>query len=166
VHDDGDLDPVDGPEFREHPRHVRLHRRLADERDAATSEWSQRTVLVTFTQEPRRARVVLAKLAVSVLLGAAGALFGLLVAVAALAVSAASGRAVDVDTSAGLLGGFVLFVLLNVLSGVAIGALLQHSAAAVVAYFVLPTGFAVLGTGVAFVKEWIDATCAFDVRTS
>jgi ABC-type transport system involved in multi-copper enzyme maturation permease subunit len=127
-----------------------------------TSEWSQRTVLVTFTQEPRRARVVLAKLAVSVLLGAAGALFGLLVAVAALAVSGASGRAVDVDTSAGLLGGFVLFVLLNVLSGVAIGALLQHSAAAVVAYFVLPTGVAVLGTGVAFVKEWIDATSAFD----
>lgn len=127
-----------------------------------TSEWSQRTVLTTFTQEPRRIRVVLAKVAVSVLLGAAGALFGLLVTVAALAVAAGTGRHVDVDPSAGLILGFALFVLLNVLSGVAIGALLHNTAAAIVAYFVLPISFLLTGHAVAFVQEWIDSTTTFN----
>jgi ABC-type transport system involved in multi-copper enzyme maturation permease subunit len=127
-----------------------------------TSEWSQRTVLTTFTQDSRRARVVLAKVAVSVLLAFAGALFGLLVAVAALAVAGASGRDVDVDPSAGLILQFLLFVLLNVLSGVAIGALLHNSAAAVVAYFVLPTAFALSGHAVAFVADWIDSSGIFN----
>lgn len=127
-----------------------------------TSEWSQRTVLTTFTQEPRRIRVVLAKVAVSVLLGAAGALFGLLVTVAALAVAAGMGRHVDVDPSAGLILGFALFVLLNVLSGVAIGALLHNTAAAIVAYFALPITFLLTGHAVAFVQEWIDSTTTFN----
>ncbi|MDQ1535809.1 MAG: type transport system permease protein, partial [Actinomycetota bacterium] len=34
-----------------------------------TSEWSQRTALTTFTQEPRRLRVVTAKITVSLMLG-------------------------------------------------------------------------------------------------
>ncbi len=127
-----------------------------------TSEWSQRTVLTTFTQEPRRSRVMLAKIAVSVILAGAGALFGLLVASAALAVAAAWGSQVNVDPSVGLVLGFLLFVLLNVLSGVAIGALLHNSAAAIVAYFVLPTAFALLGRAVAFVGEWIDSSATFD----
>jgi ABC-2 type transport system permease protein len=127
-----------------------------------TSEWSQRTVLTTFTQEPRRIRVVLAKVAVSVLLGAAGALFGLLVTVAALAVAAGMDRHVDVDPSAGLILGFAVFVLLNVLSGVAIGALLHNTAAAIVAYFVLPMTFVLTGHAVAFVQEWIDSTTTFN----
>jgi len=127
-----------------------------------SSEWSQRTVLTTFTQEPRRIRVVLAKVVVSVLLAAAGALFGLLVAVGALAAAAASGRHVDVDPGAGLILGFGLFVLLNVLSGVAIGALLHNSAAAIVVYFVLPTAFALLGAQVAFIAEWLDLSGIFN----
>jgi ABC-2 type transport system permease protein len=127
-----------------------------------TSEWSQRTVLTTFTQEPRRIRVVLAKVAVSVLLGAAGALFGLLVTVAALAVAAGMGRHVDVDPSAGVILGFALFVLLNVLSGVAIAALLHNTAAAIVAYFALPITFLLTGHAVAFVQEWIDSTTTFN----
>jgi ABC-2 type transport system permease protein len=127
-----------------------------------TSEWSQRTVLTTFTQEPRRTRVVLAKVAVSVLLAGAGAVFGLLVTIGALAVAAASGRQVDVDPSAALILGFLLFVLLNVLSGVALGALLHNSAAAIVAYFVLPTAFALLGSAVAVVHVWVDSSGIFN----
>jgi hypothetical protein len=101
-----------------------------------TSEWSQRTVLTTFTQEPLRIRVVLAKVAVSVLLGAAGALFGLLVTVAALAVAAGMGRHADVDPSVGLILGFALFVL--------------------------PMTFVLTGHAVAFVQEWIDSTTTFN----
>jgi ABC-2 type transport system permease protein len=92
-----------------------------------TSEWSQRTVLTTFTQEPRRIRVVL-----------------------------------DVDPSAGLILGFGLFVLLNVLSGVALGALLHNSPAAIVVYFVLPTTFALLGAQVAVIAEWFDSSGIFN----
>ena len=41
-----------------------------------TSEWSQRTVMTTFTQEPRRIRVVNAKLATSLVLGGGAAVPG------------------------------------------------------------------------------------------
>src|SRR4051794_32756846 len=40
-----------------------------------TTEWTQRTVLTTFTQEPRRGRVVTAKVGASLLLGALTAAF-------------------------------------------------------------------------------------------
>jgi len=68
-----------------------------------TSEWSQRTVLTTFTQEPRRIRVINAKVAVSLLLAAAGAVFGALVTLAGLGVAAASGRELDANLNAGVL---------------------------------------------------------------
>ena len=41
-----------------------------------TGEWSQRSVMTTFTQEPRRARVLNAKVATSVLLSGGAAVFG------------------------------------------------------------------------------------------
>ena len=41
--------------------------------------------------------------------------------------------------------GYLLFVLLNVLAGVALGALLQSSATAIAASFALPAAFALLG---------------------
>ena len=58
-----------------------------------TSEWSQRTVLTTFTQDPRRDRVLAAKLAVGLGLAAIGGLAGLVIASAGLQVSDALGRA-------------------------------------------------------------------------
>ena len=56
-----------------------------------TSEWSQRTVLTTFTQEPRRTRVINAKVTVSLLLAAGAAVFGGLVTAAGLGLAANSG---------------------------------------------------------------------------
>ncbi len=49
-----------------------------------TGEWSQRSVMTTFTQEPRRIRVVNAKLAVSLLMGGGAAVFGGVVTAAGL----------------------------------------------------------------------------------
>ena len=126
-----------------------------------TSEWSQRTVLTTFTQEPRRTRIVKAKIAVSLLLGASAAVFGGLVTAAGLGVAAASGRTLDANLNAGLLVAFVLYVLLNVMTGVALGALVHNSAAAIVASFVLPIGFALLGRASQVVAEWLDYTTTF-----
>ena len=55
-----------------------------------TSEWSQRTVPAIFTQEPRRMRVIKAKITVSLMLGASAAAFGGLVTAAGLGAAAAS----------------------------------------------------------------------------
>lgn len=126
-----------------------------------TSEWSQRTALTTFTQESRRLRVVTAKIVVSLLLGAGAAGFGGLVTAAGLAVAAASGRSLEADLDAGLLLAYVLYVVLNVLTGVALGALVHHSAAAIVTSFALPIGFALLGRTWQLVAEWLDYSTSF-----
>ena len=97
-----------------------------------TGEWSQRSIMTTFTQEPRRIRVVNAKLAVSMLMGTGGAIFGGAVAAAGLAVVAAAGRDVASDMSVGVVAGYLIFVFLNVLAAVALGALLQNSAAVII----------------------------------
>jgi ABC-type transport system involved in multi-copper enzyme maturation permease subunit len=123
-----------------------------------TGEWSQRSVMTTFTQEPRRIRVVNAKLAVSVLLGVGGSAFGGMVTAAALALAASSGRALEANLTVGAITGYLLFVLLNVLAGVALGALLQSSAPAIAASFALPAAFAVLGKASTLVSDWIDTS--------
>jgi hypothetical protein len=120
-----------------------------------TGEWSQRSVMTTFTQEPRRIRVLNAKLAVSMVLGGGGAVFGGVVTAAGLGLAAASGRALEANLTVGAITGYLLFVLLNVLAGVALGALLQSSAIAIAASFALPAAFAVLGTASTLVS-WID----------
>jgi ABC-type transport system involved in multi-copper enzyme maturation permease subunit len=126
-----------------------------------TSEWSQRTALATFTQEPRRMRIVTAKIIVSLMLGASAAVFGGLVTATGLGVAAASGRTLDANLNTGLLAGFLLYVVLNVMTGVALGTLVHNSAAAIVASFVLPIGFAVLGRASQWVAEWLDYPTAF-----
>jgi ABC-type transport system involved in multi-copper enzyme maturation permease subunit len=121
-----------------------------------TGEWSQRSVMTTFTQEPRRIRVMNAKLAVSMVLGGGAAVFGGVVTAAGLGLTAASGRALEANLTVGAVTGYLLFVLLNVLAGVALGALLQSSATAIAASFALPAAFAVLGTASTLVSDWID----------
>jgi ABC-2 type transport system permease protein len=127
-----------------------------------TSEWSQRTALATFTQEPRRMRIITAKITVSLMLGASAAVFGGLVTAAGLGVAAASGRTLDANLNAGLLVAFLLYVVLNVMTGVALGALVHNSAAAIVASFVLPIGFALLGRTSPLVASWLDYSTAFN----
>jgi ABC-type transport system involved in multi-copper enzyme maturation permease subunit len=127
-----------------------------------TSEWSQRTAFATFTQEPRRMRVITAKITVSLMLGAAAAVFGGLVTAAGLGVAAAFGRTLDANLNAGLLAAFLLYVVLNVMTGVALGALVHNSAAAIVASFVLPIGFALLGRASQLVVNWLDYSTAFN----
>lgn len=103
-----------------------------------TSEWTQRTALVTFALEPRRGRVLLAK--VAMLLGATGLAVVLSVAVGAglVALTQAMGFATGWNLPVAQLAGFAAQALFNVLLGVALGLLLQHGAAAIVAFFVLP----------------------------
>jgi ABC-type transport system involved in multi-copper enzyme maturation permease subunit len=127
-----------------------------------TGEWSQRSVYTTFTQEPRRIRVLNAKLAVSMLLGGGGAVFGGVVTAAGLGLASASGRALEANLNVGAITGYLLFVLLNVLAGVALGALLVSSATAIAACFALPVAFALLGAASTLVADWIDMSTTWN----
>lgn len=107
---------------------------------AATSEWSQRTGLVTFTLEPRRGRVVAAKLVAVVILmvaldavtlGAAAAIHGI-----------GGGDAWGIPTA--VLLGSLLTLVLYVLQGTAFGFALLNTPLAIVASLVLPTVWTLL----------------------
>ena len=125
-----------------------------------TGEWSQRSVMITFTQEPRRMRVLNAKLGVSMVLGGGGAVFGGVVAAVGLGLAAASGRTLEANLSLGAITSYLLYVLLNVLAAVALGALLQNSAAAIATSFALPAAVALLGTA-STLLDWIDMATAW-----
>ena len=121
-----------------------------------TSEWSQRTVLTTFTQDPRRDRVLAAKLAVGLGLAAIGGLAGLAIASAGLQVSDALGRAVSWNIDSSELIGYAVFVLLSSVMGMAFGALLHNTAAAIAAYFAIPTLITLVAVPFAAIRDWVD----------
>lgn len=127
-----------------------------------TTEWTQRTVLTTFTQEPRRGRVVAAKVGAGLLLGVLTAAFVALVTAATVWIVEGSGRDVHGHLSASEILGFVLFVLLNMLLAIAFGAALHNTAAAIVLIFVLPIGFGFLGSAAPVVQKWLDPSTTFD----
>jgi ABC-2 type transport system permease protein len=129
---------------------------------AVTSEWTQRTGLVTHTLEPRRSRVLTAKFAATGVLGGLTVVLALVVAVLAnvLGTALLDGNG---SWSYGLDGlrDTVLFQLLSLLAGLALGTLLMNTAAAVAVYFILPTAFGLVFSMVdslAGVAEWIDLT--------
>lgn len=120
----------------------------------ATAEWSQRTGLITFTLEPRRGRVVAAKLVAAVLLGLAVVAVTL---TASALVTAATGAAWELTLPA--LAGLALTLLLFVLQGVAFGFAFLNTPAAIVTSLMLPTVWMILSTlssGVATAGQWLD----------
>ncbi|MGB7818362.1 MAG: ABC transporter permease [Ornithinibacter sp.] len=127
---------------------------------AVTSEWSQRTALVTFGLEPRRVRVAWAKLGAALVVGVGAVALSFALGVAAYA-SAIGLRGIDADWSLpGLaLAGAAAYVLLGLVQGVGFGMLLRNTPAAVVAYFVLPTAWGILSSMVGLVERagaWLD----------
>ena len=126
-----------------------------------TSEWSQRTVLSTYTQDPRRGRVLAAKLAAGLGLAAIGGLAGLVIASSGLQISHALGRPVSWDIGSSELIGYGLFVLLSSLMGMAFGALLHNTAAAIAAYFAIPTLVTLAAVPLSHIRDWIDTTTTF-----
>ena len=99
-----------------------------------TSEWSQRTALTTFTLVPERSRVIVAKL----LAGCALALAAVVLCLALAAAGNVIGGGSWHITFTHLVSG-ALYEVFGMLSALALGLLIMHSAAAIVTYFVLPT---------------------------
>lgn len=101
-----------------------------------TSEWSQRTGLATFTLEPRRSRVIGAKIAAGLLLSVAVLALGAAISAVGVALSPVNGGEAVWNLGYNEVQNFLLTGLIGVLVGFALAMLLRSSPAAIVAYFV------------------------------
>jgi ABC-2 type transport system permease protein len=129
-----------------------------------TSEWSQRTGLITFALVPVRSRVLGAKLIASLLL--AVAMLAMSVAIVAAGVLVASpGVEGTWSDAAPLIGQSAVNLTAGMVVGVALGAILL--APAIVLFFALPTSFlAVLSLPVfSGVAPWVDYASALGQMT-
>ena len=107
-------------------------------------EWSQRTVLTTFTLVPDRRRILQAKLAASIMVAVAA--FAI-----CLACSVVVGELLPAPAGAGSLSIVVvaqglLFLTATMVIGVAFGAAIMLSAPAIVIYLLLPTAWDALSS--------------------
>jgi hypothetical protein len=122
-----------------------------------TSEWSQRTALVTFTLEPVRGRVLVAKVIAAVVAGLTA--IAIAMAVAAVATLLGGNEDAWVGMGADDVAKFALLQVSGILQGLAFGLVLLNSAAAIVLYFVLPSVFTIVSglvKGMQDVRPWID----------
>jgi ABC-type transport system involved in multi-copper enzyme maturation permease subunit len=122
-----------------------------------TSEWSQRTALITFVLIPMRSRVLGAKLIASLVF--AVATLGMSLAVAAAGVLALSpGTEATWADAAPLIGQSAVYLAAGTVVGVGFGAMLLASAPAIVLRFALPTAsMAVFSLAVlSGVAPWVD----------
>ena len=122
-----------------------------------TSEWSQRTALITFALVPQRLRVLVAKLLAGIVLALIG--YQLCLATGLLATAIFGGETGDTwSLSAAIIGQNGLSVVLSLVAGIGFGAVLLASAPAIVLFFVLPTALGALGEIHMFegVARWID----------
>jgi ABC-2 type transport system permease protein len=129
-----------------------------------TSEWSQRTAMVTFSLEPHRGRVILAKAVVGVLLGIVAVVIALgLAAICNALLNGMSDLGGDWDLSFEQTAYFVILQEIGMLTGFAFAALLLNSPAAIVLYmvysFVLPGLFEIGAALIGWFEDlrpWID----------
>ena len=132
-----------------------------------TSEWGQRTTLTTFALEPSRAKVIWAKVAAALVLGAVA----IVIAVVLAALAALVGGASDPWLHIGLddFGKFAILQISGILAGLAFGLIFLNSAAAIVTYFVLPIAFSIVANlwgPLRDVAPWIDTGTAPTSGTS
>ncbi len=133
-----------------------------------TSEASQRNGLVTFTLEPRRSRVVVAKFIAGFALAVAVMVLAALIAVIGTLFGSVSGASPEWTADGNLIfNGFVLANAIGVLIGFAIATLIMNTPAAIVGYFVysliLPIASGILGalsSGFEKVAPWIEFNTA------
>jgi ABC-type transport system involved in multi-copper enzyme maturation permease subunit len=128
-----------------------------------TSEWSQRTAMTTFTLEPRRTRIVLAKLLAGVALTAFVIAFALVVGLICNLLYGAMQGPIDWTFGWSGFAGFVINQTFAMLGGFALACLLLNTPAAIVVFFVyrwvLPGLFALGSALMAWFEDlapWLD----------
>lgn len=126
---------------------------------AVTTEWSQRTGLITFTLEPRRPRVAFAKLAAVTAFGLIMVGLSMALAAGATALSGVIAGKDPVWSVPGMIyAGIFIGQLMNLWMGFAFGALLQNTAGAIVTYLFLPVVWSILAgfSWARTIAEWAD----------
>jgi hypothetical protein len=127
-----------------------------------TAEWSQRTALTTFTLEPRRGRVLAAKVLAGLGISVVAGCFAFLVAEATVIAARSAGHHIALAWDWPQLAGFALFVVLTSAIGVAVGAALHNTAAAIVTYFALAAAMNLLMIpAVQHVGAWVNTGQTF-----
>jgi ABC-2 type transport system permease protein len=131
-----------------------------------TSEWSQRTGLITFALVPARSRVLGAKLIASLLLATAMLAISVAVVAAGVLISSPGVEGTWSD-AAPLIGQSAVNLTAGMVVGVALGAILLAPAPALVLRFALPTSlWAVLSLPVfSGVGPWVDYARALGQTT-
>ena len=124
-----------------------------------TSEWSQRTGMITFALVPVRSRVLGAKLIASLVLALAALVMAVTVVAAAVLVASPGVEGTWSD-AATLIGQSAIFVTTGMVIGVAFGAVLLASTPAIVALSALP----ITWTAVASLSFFADAAPWTDTR--
>ena len=132
-----------------------------------TSEWTQRTGLITFTLVPVRSRVLGAKLIASLLNAVAMLAMAVAVVAAGVLVSAPGVEGTWSD-AAPLIGQSAVYLTAGMVAGVALGAILLASAPAIVLLFALPMSWmAVLSLPVfSGLGPWVDKARALGEMTA
>ena len=131
---------------------------------AMTSEWTQRTALTTFTLSPRRIPVLLAKLVAAVALAMATVAVVVGFAFAATAIGGVIGsNGASYHNVLRAISGSAIADGLNVLMAAGIGLVATVTAVGVLAYYVAPTAWALVGTGLLHSNSrWLDIFETFD----
>ena len=132
-----------------------------------TSEWSQRTALVSFSLVPNRTRLLAAKLLAGVVLALAAMALALVLAVIGTAIASTHAHHVW-SLPIGLLLQDVFYVATAMVIGIGFGTALQSSAPAIVLYFVLPVALAAIGSIHALTGtiDWINTAEALEPLTT
>ncbi|AZZ82480.1 ABC transporter permease [Gordonia alkanivorans] len=129
-----------------------------------TGEWSQRTALTTFTLEPRRERIIGAKLVASLITGVAAVAVALVLGIIGNSIAAIAFADPAGAWGLGVAGFVNSFVIqaFGLLLGFGFAALFLNTPGAVVAYFALPTALSVVSELVPWFKDnlgqWVDTT--------
>src|SRR4051812_6748450 len=124
-----------------------------------TSEWSQRTGMITFTLVPVRSRVLGAKLIASIVLALATLVMSVAVVAAGVLVASPGVEGTWSDAAV-LIGQSAVFLTTGMVVGVAFGAVLLASAPAIVALPAPP----ITWTAVASLSAFADAAPWLDTR--
>lgn len=135
---------------------------------SVTSEWSQRSGLTTFTLVPNRGRVIGAKLAVTLAIGAVSMVIALGVgALGNLLGTTIAGVDPSWDISVQEFAQIVLANELGMLIGFTVGVLLRSSPAGMVTYFVYTLVLPGVSAALAGTQQWwADNAAWFDLNTA
>ena len=124
-----------------------------------SSEWSQRTAVITFTLVPQRTRVLAAKVLAGIAVALAALLVGIVAAAITTAIAAPPPAGDRWDMPGWMLVQTAVSLVTGMISGVAFGALFLASAPAIVLYFVLPLAWGIIGSLPALegAARWLDS---------